>query len=149
MDTERVKELLKSLDWNFPPEIQQNAIDILSKVDETYYPLLFDWSSKSTWENSVKIVKQIGFPQNKILLANLFTLLQDINWPGANSAINVLKDIDKQYLLPKLEEYIKLAYQTSDDMWLGGLKRLTMACHLTEKDFSSTEIYDMLKYSNF
>ncbi|MCD8157802.1 MAG: DUF5071 domain-containing protein, partial [Clostridiales bacterium] len=101
------------------------------------------------WQNSVYVIRKIGFPRNKLLLPNLIWLLQDINWPGALISIDVLADIEKEELIPLIETAITKAYEIKDYMWLGGLKMLIDKTNIQANDFCNSEVFCLLKYADF
>ncbi len=151
MNEEIIKQKVLELDWNQPLSVQQNAMDYLLKTEDKYLHLLFvfDGKYKFTWENSMEIISEIGFPRNKILLPRLIYLLQDINWPGARKAVEILKSCDKKILVPLVENTLIQAYKSNDFMWIGGLKLVVDGKPILKEDFSNPEIYELLKYSDF
>ena len=150
MNQAEVQDFIKLLDWACPEKDQLYAIEKLSGIEKEFYFMLFDWNAKSTWENAVTVIGNLGFPNNKPLLRHLFWLMKDINWPGAREAIKILSKIsDRQYLLAKLEEYIELASMEKDTMWLGGLKCVVKTAGFLENDFSSEYIFHLLNDADF
>ena len=149
MNKEIIKQKVLELDWKLPISVQQNAIDYLLKIEDKYLYLLFvfDARHQCTWENSMEIIARIGFPRNKILLPKLIYLLQDINWPGACKAVEILKSGDKKILVPLVEKAIIQAYKHTDYMWIGGLKLVVDETPILKEDFSNPKIYEFLKYS--
>lgn len=146
-----IEKLIEDLSWHLSKEIQENAIYELSKIKPQFHYLLFK-SGKYTWPNAVKIVKQIGYPENKSAISNLFGLLMDTNWPGAIEAMEVLTEIkekDKPMLIEKLEEVICKAYSDGDPCWLWGINYfIKYYAKLKEKDFFDSEIFNLLKYGD-
>ncbi len=63
MNKDDVVKYVRELDWSYPIETQNKAVDFLSKADEEYIGLIFDKKLKSTWENAVKVIKKMGFPK--------------------------------------------------------------------------------------
>lgn len=150
MDKTEVNNLIKMLDWKYPEKDQLYAIERLSETKKEFYFMLFNWNAKSTWENAVTVIGNLGFPNNKPLLKHLIWLMKDVNWPGAQKAIKILGNInDRQYLLEKLEEYIELASMEKDQMWLGGLKCVVKAAGFLENDFSSEYVFHLLDNTDF
>lgn len=150
MNKAEANNLIKLLDWKHPKKDQLYAIEKLSKIEKEFYFMLFNWNAKSTWENAVTVIGNLGFPNNKPLFRHLIWLMKDVNWPGAQEAIKILSNIsDRQYLLEKLEEYIELAFMENDTMWLGGLKCVVNAAGFWENDFSSGYIFHLLDDADF
>ena len=146
---EAVRTSIKNLNWTLPTNIQQNAIRDLLNIDDDNVAMLIDPNQKYTWENATLVIEQIGYPKNSKALPGLLWLLQDINWPGALKAIEILKSTDKLVILPLVEQTIIKAYEDEDYMWLGGIKRLIEEAKYTINDFSNVETYKLLNYSDF
>ena len=149
MNEKDIKQKIRELDFKLPMTVQQNAVDCLMKTEDKYLNLLFDTKLKCTWENSVKIIDKIGFPRNEVLLPKLIWLLQDINWPGALMAAEILKSIEKRTLVPLVEKAIIQAYEYEDYMWIGGLKMVVDKKPILKEDFNNPATYELLKYSDF
>jgi hypothetical protein len=80
---EDIKYLIRDLDWNKPKHITQKAMIELLKANEDEAILLANQSndlcSKSCWYNASIILKEIGFPRNKLALPYLMNWFQDVN----------------------------------------------------------------------
>lgn len=149
MTLEEIKGYVEMLDWKNSQEEQSKAIHILSQIDEMDLGIILDKSKKSTWENAVKVIKQIGFPKNKSLLSELLWLLQDVNWPGAIEAIEILTSIDKKAVAPLIEQAIHSADLNEDFMWLGGLSLLVSKAGYSAEDFDDCSVFEILKKADF
>lgn len=149
MNEKVIKQKIQELDFKLPMAVQQNAINYLLKIEDKYLNLLFDTKLKCTWENSVKIIDKIGFPRNRVLLPKLIWILQDINWPGALMAVEILISIEKRTLVPLVEKAIIQAYENDDYMWIGGLKMVVEKKPILKEDFNNSNTYELLKYSDF
>ena len=118
-----ISELVGNLDWNLPKCVQEKAIGtLLTTVNEDDYDLLIPLGSKNTWVNIVKIIETVGYPKNNKALPSLILLLQDLNWPGANEGMGILKNIEHEVLVPMIETAIESASMSCDYMWLAGIK---------------------------
>ena len=49
MDSTDIIVYVRNLGWNQPQKKQEEAMQVLSGVDEKYYNLIFDKSAKLTW----------------------------------------------------------------------------------------------------
>lgn len=151
VEIKRIREEISHLDWRCKQETQERAIDFLSKIEEKYYSMIFKEGCKYTWENSVRIAKMIGYPRNVAFIPDLLKMMQDLNWPGAEEAIEVLADMDLNSLLPQLKETIETAFDEDDAMWLGGLNMVVE--ELENKHgvrlFSEERVYELLKEADF
>lgn len=149
MYNEFMEKLVENLDWNTSLKVQENALNVLSRLDKADLSLIFDKKKKYIWLNYVKLVDRVGYPKNKELLHNLIWLLKDINWPGSYQAIDVLKKIKKEEVITLIENAIQLAYNDEDTMWLGGLKRLVEEADYNRDDFVNANVIEMLSYADF
>lgn len=149
MNSNDIIKHVHELDWNYPIEIQNNAINVLSKIDVEYIDLIFDKNLKSTWENAVKVIGQIGFPKNETVLSNLVWLLQDVNWPGVTQAIEILSSIEKKFLIPIIENALIIAEASNDTMWIAGINLLIKKVGYSCVDFSDEKIFELLGDGDF
>jgi hypothetical protein len=149
MSLNNVDELVKDLDWGLPTEVQENAFNSLKAMTSLDTGKLINWNMKGTWENTVLLIDEIGYPSNKQSLPCLLELLQDMSWPGAIQSINVLKKINKAVLIPIVEKAIKKAYIEEDYMWLGGIKSMVKEIGLSKEQFIDKKVSDMLTYADF
>lgn len=149
MTREETSKLVKELDWSQPKSVQEHAIAALTKTEESNYDLLLNKDMKFTWENAVKVIKNIGYPKNKSLIPDLIWLLLDVNWPGAWESVEMLSKIDKKTVIPYLENALHEADADNDYMWIGGIKCVVDIGGLTADDFSDKSAYDILKKADF
>lgn len=119
-----LKNIIKNLDWNMPKELQVEAKQILIEND--------DWDIES-WhhntrvcqlQNLVDIISAKQYSQQICAVSGLLKLLQDINWPGALKAEELLKMFKKKDILLPLEDALFEAYKTDDSEWVTWLKPL-------------------------
>lgn len=149
MNKDDIVKYVHELDWSYPVETQNEAIDILSRIDGEYLCFVFDKNQKATWENAVKVIRKIGFPKNRPLLSDLVWLLQDINWPGALDAIEILSSIEKTIIIPIIEKALLTANSNGDSMWIAGISLLVKKGEYKSIDFSDEKIYEILKKVDF
>ncbi len=149
MQNKTIKELVNKLSWNYPDDVQKKSISSLVNLGEQYLDSLFDPFRKDTWENYVKVVGLVGFPANEKAIPSLLWLLMDMNWPGAEAAMDLLSSLKKQTIILEVEKAIIEAYEKEDYMWLYGLKILVDKVKLQQSDFSNEKTYDFLKHADF
>ena len=143
MNKEEMSYYVHQLHWHLPEETQQNAIDYL--IDNA--PLnelgqLFSLSNKPHWQNCMKVVTAIGYPYNIAAFPKMVELFQDINWPGANEAVDYFKTLDKQFVVPYIEAGGKQAMKERDDQWLWFLYTVCERLGIERTDFNDGAIYD-------
>lgn len=145
MDKKRKDELWEMLDWDQPISVQNEAVDAFIKEgdEELFGSLLPDYHStymdKRKMDNVVLILRKVGYPANRMSVTGLLFLLQDTNWPGADQGVKVLLAMDRPYLLPYLEQAIKLAYQDNDGWWLYGINYLIEQGDISEEEFADPD----------
>lgn len=144
----KIKELIDNLDWSKPEYIQKEAINKLSEIETEKLLLFFLKSPKSTWPNFMKIIKKIGFPQAQIFIPELLKILQDINWPGAYEAIEIISLSELKVTIPLIENAVSEAYEKEDFMWLGGLK-LLIENEKIDSSALSLKTKELLEYADF
>lgn len=147
-----LNNLINNLNWNLPLNRQIEAIDsiiLMFNQDNIDLYELFEKLGKNSWLNYCQIVKQISYPQNKSAIPALLFLLQDLNWPGSAEAMEILLSIQKEALIPYIQNSIKEAYSDNDFMWLGGLKILVNRLGLTQTDFDDIQLNKLLSLADF
>ena len=146
-----IRILIEDLDPSLSEGIQKSAMSKLMNVKSQFYYLLFS-GGKHTWPNAVKIIRQIGYPENKSAIPSLFKLLIDVNWPGAIEAMELLAEIkekNKLTLIKGLEEAICKAYSDGELCWLWGINHFVKYyAKLKEEDFLDSDIFRLLKYGD-
>ena len=146
------KTLVKGLDWNNQLDTQNESIrSLVQSFDHVPLDLynLFEMLDKYSWENYCRVVNEICYPKNKSAIPALLYLLQDLNWPGSESAMLILTSISKEDLASHVETTINQAYTNNDFMWLGGLKVLARKMNFTPEDFCDGEIFKLLDFADF
>lgn len=78
-------------------------------------------------------------------IPGLLKWLQDMNWPGAWTAMETLQNIDIDIIMPYLESSIQLAFKENDDLWIMALSELIFnRLHINSVNFSNQELYNKL-----
>lgn len=150
MNISELRDNIKKLDWSSPKTSCIAVIDSLI-ADYSVNPYdLIQKDMKGTWEKAVLILNKIGYPRNKRALPKLIWLLKDINWPGSKESIEVLKKFDRTELAVAIIDALKMAYNESDYMWIGGLKMLIDKLQLHDEILVQYPCLDyVLSYSDF
>ena len=143
-----LSEAITHLNWNSSESKQKEAVDFLSKVDTTTLFGIFHQLNKSEWKNYITVVSKINFPDNLPLLPLILELLQDINWPGAIEAIDLISAICSPEVLGLVEKTILKAYQQKDFMWLGGLRILNQKL-ISNGHIISPSASNLLEFADF
>ncbi|WP_097026361.1 DUF5071 domain-containing protein [Clostridium peptidivorans] len=145
---EDIKKLIKDLDWNKPEDITHRAMKELFKVNEEEAILLADQSndscSKCCWYNASIILKEIGYPRNRLTLPYLMSWFQDVNWPGVPKIIELLKGIDIEILIPHIKYAMEKALKEEDDFWAFGILRLLDELNIPSSNFKENGLFNQL-----
>lgn len=118
-------------------------------MDNDDLKLLILPGEKFFWQSASEVIQNLHSNQIVSLLPQILTWLQDVNWPGAFTVIETLQSLGKDCILPYLEETLIRAKKEEDYMWIGGINMLIEELQLSENDFSSSDIFDILKLSDF
>jgi len=152
---ERVKQrdeiivLTNELDWRLPESTQKNAFAKLKNIPYEDYDLLILACNIYSWPNVVKLIKEAGCKNNEKALPSLIMLLRDLNWPGAVEGMSVLKEADRSVLIPIVEVAIEEAFNTKDGNWLAWIKEFLEFADIHKSDFTSGDVYDLLKHADW
>lgn len=143
MNKEEMSYYVHQLHWHLPEETQQNAIDhLIDNAPLNELGQLFSLSNKPHWQNCMKVVTAIGYPYNIAAFPKMVELFQDINWPGANEAVDYFKTLDKQFVVPYIEAGGKQAMKERDDQWHWFLYTVCERLGIERTDFNDGAIYD-------
>ncbi|MDF1510032.1 hypothetical protein PZE06_17990 [Robertmurraya sp. DFI.2.37] len=127
LEDEAILYYVYNLNWLLPKEIQEEAIEILSKIDPNKADMILPKYGKECWQNGVRVLEIMGYPSNKKALPRLAALLQDRNWPGALEAIELFRSLGKAITLPYIEKACSEAIEQNDLDWL---EHLFFACEV-------------------
>lgn len=71
--------------------------------------------------NGVKLLKNLGYPANRVGTQFLFDCLRDIQKPYFEDAVIVLEKYPADELIPIIESHVETAHNTEDVLWGAGL----------------------------
>ncbi|MEK4442282.1 MULTISPECIES: hypothetical protein [Niallia] len=136
-----------NLNWLLPKENQEIAIDFLINLPPDKADMIIPKYGKECWENSVRVIKKIGYPNNKKALPKLARLLQDRNWPGSLEAIELFRELGKAIATPYIEQECISACKQKDLDWLENLFFACNSLNYSENDFKHKDSYRSMKKS--
>jgi len=119
---EEINILFKDLDWNVNHEKQHLARQKLSKLKDL--SLFMQPKGKNTWENCALILNKKTNEELLPYLKDLFSWLQDMNWPGAFIISYRLQKFSYFMVKEVYEQYLSIASKKNDEIWLDNLKHL-------------------------
>ena len=146
MDVELIKHYVYELHWHLPEETQQEAIDwLVAHTPRRQLGLVFPPYGKCYWQNSVKVVEKVGYPDNISAFPSMVELFQDINWPGAEEAVQYFQTLHKSTVLPFIESGARQARTEQDDQWLWFLYVVCEKLHIERMDFLDGAVFDAME----
>lgn len=147
MNLDEMNQLLGDLAHINTLEKRKEALYKLVRINDEEIPFLIQDTGKPYWQEAVTVINEIGSPRNYIAIPRLIWLLQDLNWPGTQGALDIMERIDKKVLMPYIEEALSEASYEEDYEWVAGIKELVTRKALTEIDFTNTNVYQILNLS--
>ncbi len=146
MDPELIKHYAYELNWHLPEQLQQEAIEWLSEntpLDQL--ALIFPPYAKRCWQNAVKVIEAVGYPDNKTAFSRMVELFHDINWPGAEEAVLYFQTLEKSVVVPYIEAAAKQAIEEKDWQWLWFLYAVSNRLFIERADFELDAVFDRMK----
>lgn len=116
---------IEHLSWINSSDIQEEAINFLSRASDWDARNCIISTSKDVWENLIKAINKNEFIDKKKLLPDLLFLLKDLTWPGALEALEILKGLGKEIVYNDLKKMIIQANYVNDEMWIMNLNILS------------------------
>lgn len=142
--------ILLNLSWNLPLDIQEKAVAEIASIVDLNLKDLLQPIGKEYWENAAKVLFRIGYPKIKGEIPGLIIWLEDINWPGSTTVMEILGTIPISILIPYLEDAVIEALSTDDEVWIENLSYFLVQFNLKEDNFKSRDVYlALLKGSEF
>ena len=146
MDRELIIHYAYQLNWHLPEKHQQDAIDwLIHNTPHHQLALIFPKYNKYCWQNAMKVIEAIGYPNNEPAFPSLMELFQDLNWPGAEEAVMYLQTIETNIVTPYIEAAAKQAKEQHDGQWLWFLYAVCERLTIQREMFQDSAIYDLMK----
>lgn len=155
MEKDEICFLIKNLALGNKLQNQKSAMSQLTNLkNDEIRLLILPGSDKKSWKNAALVLKQIGYPRIKPVVFDLLDWLQDINWPGSHTIIDLLSTVDKSVLVNEIEKKLDIEVIDDvpirkDDMWLGAFFLLIKKMNLKEKDFNNKDKFDLINSSDY
>ena len=146
MDFDLIKLYSDKLHWHLTEELQQEAIEwLVEYIPRDQLALMFTMGRKSSFQNAVKVVETIGYPNNEAAFPSMVELFQDINWPGAEEAVLYFQTLEKAIVVPYIEAGGKQAMVEHDHQWLWFLYAVCVRLMIERADFQDGAVFDAMK----
>lgn len=139
-----IENLLTNLSWNSDLIDQLDAIRILTDRDDYDLHLLIQPLNKTCWENAAKVLKNKGVEKTKVILDDLFIVLQDMNWPGSVTVRELLQEYPKNLFLPAYQKALSNAIANNDEQWFANMSIFVGSGKVQESDIANKELYRQL-----
>ncbi len=117
-----IDEIIGMLDSNNQKEVQEEGIMIAMKVKTLkvfFFPSYPNnppyYSCKCLWENSAKVIANKSDEELEPYLPDMFEWLVDVNWPGAWTIFERLKNYKRDSFNPVFNEYLKRSIAFNDE----------------------------------
>ncbi len=145
------KDFHKYVYWlgdSIPEHMQNEARNFFTEqCKEDDIPYIICISNPFTWGNAIRVIKQIGYPKNKLATERIMYLFQDVNWEFTNIALSVIKEIyihEPDIVINAIESSAKLADKLYDTEWLFGLSWVKENLKISKNDFKESETINIL-----
>lgn len=128
---------------------KKNEIEIVNKYANGNYKneMFCRTGEKPFWYIESRILIKRGYPTVKNVLLSMFLWFQDLNWPGALEIFELLSSVEKEVIIPHLEEVAMVAKKENDIGWLYWLREFMEKNRYKKEDFKNKYIYEVLKNS--
>jgi HEAT repeat protein len=120
-EQDRIAGWIHELDANTPAVVQGNAVRSLAALGPSVFPWLLEVREKTRWDNVVRVIREIGYPESAPAIDWLVHQLQDVNWPGTMEGMEILIEIGAPvvpYLRRVMQDF------AADGWWMAGICRM-------------------------
>ncbi|MHA6484113.1 DUF5071 domain-containing protein [Paenibacillus sp. strain BS8-2] len=131
---EVVKKLLASLNWHRPQSEQDFAVQELIHYKDEIINIFISETQKEQWHNAIRIIERLDNLDQLKAVPQMLLLLMDMNWPGAQPAVEIMKKLDLESIRPYVEEVLIRAENEKDTIWIAWIKYLIEQMN-AENDF--------------
>jgi len=128
---------------------EKDGIELINKYANGEYSneIFCRTCIKPFWYIESKILIKRGYPRVRNVLSQMLLWFQDLNWPGASEIWELLSLVDKEVMIPHLEEATMTAKEEKDESWLYFLGEFIINNGYKKEDFKNKDIYELLKKS--
>ena len=146
MDIHLIKHYAHELHWHLPEETQYEAIEwLIENTPRAQLACIFPPYSKSCWQNAMKVIEAVGYPDNETAFPRIVELFRDINWPGAEEAVLYFQTLEKAIVVPYIEAGGKQAMVERDEQWLWFLYVVCERLMIERANFQDGAVFDAMK----
>ena len=143
-----VQKELENLSWNASKDLQEKTIRKLVENNDYDLRFLVFPKDKICWENAALVLKKKGVQKTIKIVNLLFERLQDINWPGTQSILELLHSYPKEIFIPAFKFALKKAIESEDDLWLDALAFFLYDGFVSKKEVLNSDTEHVLQHLN-
>lgn len=96
------------------------------------------------WEYQAQVLKKRGFPEIQDVLDEMFVWLQDMNWPGAYTVVDILSNIPRNVMIKHFKNATEKAVKDNDIGWLYWLREFMEKNDIKIQELNDNELYKIL-----
>ena len=123
-----IDDIMDMLDWNQSKEEQEKGLKLAKNIKSinVFVQPLDPKHNKNVWENCAKVLSERSDEELKPYIISLLEWLQDMNWPGAFTIFERLKNYkDKKNFDWSYRVVMNKAKKLDDEIWKENLIELS------------------------
>lgn len=123
-----IDDIMDMLDWNRSKEEQEKGLKLARTIKSinVFIQPLDSKHNKNVWENCAKVLSERSDEELKPYIISLLEWLQDMNWPGAFTIFERLKNYkDKKIFDWSYRVVMNKALKLDDEIWKENLIELS------------------------
>lgn len=123
-----IDDIMDMLDWNQSKEEQEKGLKLAKNIKSinVFVQPLDPKHNKNVWENCAKVLSERSDEELKPYIISLLEWLQDMNWPGAFTIFERLKNYkDKKNFDWSYHVVMNKAEKLDDEIWKENLIELS------------------------
>ncbi len=123
-----IDDIMDMLDWNRSKEEQEKGLKLARTIKSinVFIQPLDSKHNKNVWENCAKVLSERSDEELKPYIISLLEWLQDMNWPGAFTIFERLKNYkDKKVFDWSYRVVMNKALKLDDEIWKENLIELS------------------------
>lgn len=147
----KYKELINNLSWDYDDDIQNQAIEELSRLPLSEINYLIQPNGKDCWHNAAIVISNIvnknknSIQEEEEVLFSLIEWAKDLNWPGALIIVDILTLLDENLVVKIIRKALEMALKDKDICWIDSLKIIVQKCEYIKKEnFESDDSFKIL-----
>ncbi len=124
------RELINNLNWNYSDEVQNKAIEKLSKLSIKDIKYLIQPNGTDCWDNAAIVIKniletnEISSEEEEKSLLLVMDWTKDLNWPGALTIVEALKALPEDVFKRMIQKSYMTALEDKDGCWVYSLSSI-------------------------